>query len=231
MNVNIKFYKLIILFFILLLFSFFACKTELKTDPCTVKEVIPGNWSMKDYDKSDSMFKSSNEYRKYKISKNLNLPDIRNSESNYFRIWYQSPDPQYGWVVDINPGKMRYKVLSFNVNYKKDVDSIYYRIYRADDEILEKVLLQDIEYNIRRYNIVNLRFPESLILIGGGNLFEVETMWEGKYNYELFQSTEFGYEGTKPLLLFVDFLIEKFNLPPLGTNPCIKDRKDPPLYE
>lgn len=226
-----KLFKLSILFFILLSFIFLTCKSELKTDPCTVKEVIPGNWSMKDYDESDSMFKSSNEYKTYNISKNLNLTDIRNSESNYFRIWYQSPDPQFGWVVDINPVKMRYKILIFNVNYKNDSDSIYYRIYRADEGILDKVILQDIEYNIRRYNIVNLRFPESLILTGRGNLFEVETMWEGKYNYELFQRTEFGYEGTKPLLMFVDFLLKKFNLPSLGANPCIEDRKDPPLDE
>ena len=77
------------------------------------------------------------------------------------------------------------------------------------------------------HDVINLKVDAGLILMGYGNTFIIESMWEGKYNYEHLQRTEFGYEASKPLLLFVDFLIKKFCLPPLGANPCVKDRSDP----
>ncbi|MDA3616824.1 hypothetical protein [Polluticaenibacter yanchengensis] len=214
--------------FILILLCIAACNNHKKSNPCFVTKTISRPWTLKDYDKSDSRFKSLNEFKTYKIARDLNLYNIRDRKSNYFRIWYQSPDPLYNWVVDVDFIGLEYKVFTYCINFKEGDDSIYYKLYRYEEERLKESTLKDIEYNIKVYDIVNLSIEPGYIITGYGNIFEIETMWNGNYHYELFTKPDIiDYKASKPLLAFVDFLIKKFDLPPLGENPCEKDRSNP----
>ena len=97
-----------------------ACKSNM--EKCSIEKVIATTWTMEDYDKSNPKFKNKNEFKSYKISKDLSLIDIRELKNNYLRVWYQSPDPLYRWVVDMDLLKLDYNILSYLIDFEDGND-------------------------------------------------------------------------------------------------------------